>query len=407
MCARTDIGHGTGQQLEVADVFRVHGEAYRQQHHLSGGQLRVMRDIEACRTALLGGHMSKCDHCNAQVVRYHSCRNRHCPKCQTLAKAKWVEARQQELLAVPYFHCVFTLPHQLNVLAPSHSQQLYGLLFQSASETLQTFGRDAKWLGGELGITMVLHTWNQVLERHIHVHCVVTGGALSPERDRWIATKRRDFLFPVKALSKVFRSKYIDALSKAHRQGEFEVANATQAWHEPRGFKRLVDSLFKQNWVVYAKAPFGSAEQVVSYLGRYTHRVAISNNRLVALQDGHVSFQWRDSRRGNKLDVMILKAEEFIRRFLLHVLPKGFMRIRHYGVLGNRCRKGQLSACRALLGQPEPPPRPPESVAELMHRLKGIDIDRCPHCQKGRLEVIMTIYPLWQIGLLPHETQPP
>jgi hypothetical protein len=407
MCARTDIGHGTGQRIEVADIFRAHSEVYRQTHHLSGGQLRVMRDIEACRTALLGGHMTRCDYCGAQEVRYHSCRNRHCPKCQTLAKVTWVEARQQELLPIPYFHCVFTLPHQLNALAQGNPRELYGLLFQSASETLQTFGRDAKWLGGELGITMVLHTWNQVLEHHIHVHCVVTGGALAPEHDRWIATKRRDFLFPVKALSKVFRSKYLGALGRAYRQGELLFTSATQAWREPKGFKRLLDSLFKQDWVVYAKAPFGSAGHVMNYLGRYTHRVAISNNRLVAFQDGQVSFEWRDSRRGNKHEVMTLKAEEFIRRFLLHVLPRGLMRIRHYGVLGNRCRKVQLSACRALLGQPEPIPRPTESVAELMRRLKGIDIDRCPHCQKGRLEVIMTIHPLWQIDLLPHETQPP
>jgi hypothetical protein len=407
MCARTDIGHGTRQRLEVADIFRAHGEAYRQRHHLSGGQLRVMRDIEACRTATLGGHLVQCDACGALGVRYHSCRNRHCPKCQTLAKVKWVEARQQELLPVPYFHCVFTLPHRLNALAQDNPRPLYGLLFQSASQTLQTFGRDSKWLGGELGITLVLHTWNQVLDHHIHVHAVVTGGALAPGHDRWIETQRRDFLFPVKALSKVFRSKYLGALGRAYRQGELEFTDATYTWREPKGFERLVSSLFKQDWVVYAKAPFGSASHVMSYLGRYTHRVAISNNRLVALQDDRIAFQWRDSRRGNKLDVMTLEAEEFIRKFLLHVLPRGLMRIRHYGVLGNRCRKGQLSACRALLGQPEPIPRPPESVAVLMRRLTGNDIDRCPHCQQGRLEVIMTIQPLWQMDRLPHETQPP
>jgi hypothetical protein len=407
MWARTDIGHGTRQRIEVADIFRTHGEVYRQTHHLSGAQLRVMRDIEACRTALLGGHMTRCNHCGVQEVRYHSCRNRHCPKCQTLAKVKWVEARQQELLPVPYFHCVFTLPHQLNVLAQGNPRELYGLLFQSASQTLQTFGRDTQWLGGELGITMVLHTWNQVLEHHIHVHCVVTGGALSPEQDRWIATQRRDFLFPVKALSKVFRSKYLKDLEQAYAQGQLQFAGQTAHLGNVKTFQRFLKPLWKQKWVVYAKPPFGSAQKVVDYLGRYTHRVAISNNRLVTFQDGQVSFEWRDSRRGNKLDIMTLEAEEFIRRFLLHVLPRGLMRIRHYGVLGNRCRKVQLSACRALLGQPEPSPRLPESVAELMRRLKGIDIDRCPHCQKGRLEVIMMIHPLWQIDLLPHETQPP
>lgn len=407
MWTRSEVGHGTGRALEVADIFRVYGEAYRQTHRLSDRQLRVMRDIEACRTASLGGHMTQCDHCGAQEVRYHSCRNRHCPKCQTLAKVKWVEARQQELLPVPYFHCVFTLPHRLNALAQDNPRALYGLLFQSASETLQTFGRDPKWLGGELGITMVLHTWNQVLESHIHVHCVVTGGALTPDHDRWIATKRRDFLFPVKALSKVFRSKYLSALEKVYRQGELQFTGPLQPWREPKGFERLIDALFKQDWVVYAKAPFGSASHVLSYLGRYTHRVAISNNRLVAFQDGQVSFQWRDTRRGHTLQTQTLEAAEFIRRFLLHVLPRGLMRIRHYGVLGNRSRRAQLSACRVLLGQPEPIARQPESVAVVMRRLTGIDIDRCPHCQKGRLEVIMTISPLWQIDQLPHETQPP
>ena len=407
MCARTEVGHGTGRPLEVAAIFRAHGEAYRQRHRLSGGQLRVMRDIEACRTALLGGHMAPCDQCGAQVVRYHSCRNRHCPTCPTLAKVKWVEARQQELLPVPYFHCVFTRPHRLNALAQDNPRQLYGLLFQSASETLQTFGRDSRWLGGELGITMVLHTWNQVLEHHIHVHCVVTGGALAPEQDRWIATTRRAFLFPVKALSKVFRSTYLDALAHTYHQGELQFTDATQSLRDPEGFQRFLNALFSQDWVVYAKAPFGSAHHVLRYLGRYTHRVAISNDRLVALHHGQVSFQWRHAHRGNARDIMTLEAEEFIRRFLLPVLPRGFMRIRHYGVLGNRCRTSQLAACRALLGQPEPVPHPSESVAVMMHRLTGKDIDRCPHCSKGHLEVIMTIYPLWQIDLMPQETQPP
>ena len=244
MWTRSKVGHGTGRALEVADIFRVYGKAYRQTHRLSDRQLRVMRDIEACRTASLGGHMTQCDHCGAQEGRYHSCRNRHCPKCQTLAKVKWVEARQQELLPVPYFHCVFTLPHRLNALAQDNPRVLYGLLFQNASETLQTFGRDPKWLGGELGITMVLHTWNQVLESHIHVHCVVTGGALTPDHDRWIATKRRDFLFPVKALSKVFRSKYLSALEKVYQQGELQFTGPLQPWREPKGFERLVDALF-------------------------------------------------------------------------------------------------------------------------------------------------------------------
>ena len=407
MCARTEIEYGTARSLEVAAIFRAHGEAYRQQHRLSGGQRRVMRDIEACRTAVLGGHLAQCNHCGVQVARYHSCRNRHCPKCQTLAKVQWVEARQQELLPVPYFHCVFTLPHGLNALAQDNPRQLYGLLFQSAAETLQTFGRDPRWLGGELGVTMVLHTWNQVLEHHIHVHCVVTGGALAPTGDRWIASKRRDFLFPVKALSRVFRRKYLDALAHSYHQGQLQFANAPHSLSDPEGFTRFLKALCAHDWVVYAKAPFGSAHQVLNYLGRYTHRVAISNDRLVALQDGQVSFQWRHAHRENAWDIMTLEAAEFIRRFLLHVLPKGFMRIRHYGVLGNRCRTAQLAACRHLLQQPAPVARPPESVAVVMQRLTGKDIDRCPQCHTGYLAVILPIYPLWQMDRLPQETQPP
>ena len=406
MTARCNAGHGTTRSIEVADIFRVHGELYRQTHRLSGSQLRVMRDIEACRTAKLGGHMTQCDHCGVQVVRYHSCRNRHCPKCQTLTQVRWVEAQVQDLLPVPYFHCVFTLPHELNPLAQGNPRCLYGLLFQSASKTLQTFGRDPKRLGGELGITMVLHTWGQSLEHHIHVHCVVTGGALAPGGDRWIATKRRDFLFPVKALSKLFRGKYIKGLERAYSQGQLQFAGQTAPLGDVKTFQRFLKPLWKHKWIVYAKPPFGSAQRVVDYLGRYTHRVAISNNRLVAFEQGRVSFRWRDYRDGNQTKVMTLEAAEFIRRFLLHALPGGLMRLRHYGVLSNRCRRSQLSVCRLLLGQPEPLPKPPESAAALMQRLTGIDVERCPHCQKGRLKVMMTIHPLWQIDLLPVETHP-
>lgn len=406
MSARCHTGHGTTRPIEVADIFRAHGELYRQTHRLSGSQLRVMRDIEACRTAALGGHLAQCDQCGAQVVRYHSCRNRPCPKCQTLTQVRWVEAGLQDLLPVPYFHRVFTLPHDLNPLAQGNPRCLYGLLFQSASATLQTFGRDAQWLGGELGITMVLHTWGQTLEHHIHVHCVVTGGALTSDAERWIPTQRRDFLFPVKALSKVFRGKYLDALAQAYHRGDLAFGGQTAPLREVNAFETFARSLWKQDWVVYAKPPFGSAQQVIDYLGRYTHRVAISHHRLVAFEHGWVSFRWRDYRQRQRIKVMTLEAAEFIRRYLLHTLPRGFMRIRHYGVLGNRCRRAQLSVCRRLLHQPEPPPKPVESAAALMARLTGIDIERCPHCQRGRLEVVMTIYPLWQIDRLPFETHP-
>src|SRR5919198_3761339 len=400
MGARCATAHGAGQRVEVADIFRTYGEAYQQTHPLSGGQRRVMRDMMACRTAVLGGQMTQCDHCGAHVVRSHSCHNRHCPKCQTVAKLRWVDARLDELFPIPYFHCVFTLPHTLNPLAQGNPRLLYSLLFQTASATLQTFGRDPTWLGGELGITMVLHTWSQTLEHHIHVHCVVTGGALAPEGDRWIPTKRRDFLCPVKALARVFRGKYLTALQSAYVQDRLQLAGATAPLGDARTFQRFLAPLWQQPWVVYAKPPFASAQHVLSYLGRYTHRVALSNDRLVALRDGQVVFRWHDRRRSHRPKVMMVAAEEFIRRFLLHVLPSGFLRIRHYGVVGNRCRTPKLATCRRLLAQPAPPMLPRESAAMVMRRLTGIDIERCPQCHQGRLVVIATQQPLRLSGLV-------
>ena len=407
MCTRPDTGHGTGPQVEVADILRTHGAAYQQRHHLSGGQRRVMQDIMACRTAALGGQLAQCDHCSAQVIRYHSCQNRHCPKCQTLAKVHWVEARLRDLLPIPYFHCVFTLPHTLNPLAQGNPRLLYGLLFQTAAATLQTFGRDPKWLGGELGITMVLHTWSQTLDYHLHVHCVVTGGALAPDASRWIPTKRRDFLFPVKALARVFRGKYLTALQSASAQDHLQFAGATAPLGDARTFQRFLAPLWQQPWVVYAKPPFASAQHVLSYLGRYTHRVALSNDRLVALRDGQVVFRWHDRRRGHRPKTMTVAVEEFIRRFLLHVLPAGFLRIRHYGVLGNRCRTPKLAICRRLLAQPTPPMLPRESAAPVMRRLTGIDIACCPQCHQGRLVVIATLHPFRLPELASEAARPP
>jgi hypothetical protein len=290
----------------------------------------------------------------------------------------------------------------LNPLAQGNPRLLYGLLFRTAAATLQAFGRDPKWLGGELGITMVLHTWSQTLEHHIHVHCVVTGGALAPDGSRWIPTKRHDFLFPVHALSRVFRGKYLTALYGAYTQRHLQLAGATAALADSRTFQRFLAPLWQQPWIVYAKPPFASAQHVVSYLGRYTHRVALSNDRLVAVHDGQVAFRWRDRRRGNRPKVLTLTATEFIRRFLLHVLPLGFMRIRHYGVLGNRCRTPRIATCRRLFAQPTPPPLSAASAATVIRRLTGIDIERCPQCHQGRLTGIATLYPL---GLLQQESE--
>ena len=406
-CGHVDPEASPGAAPEVADIFRAYGEAYRATHRLSGQQLRVMQAIETCRTSALGGHLAQCDRCGAQVVRYHSCGNRHCPKCQTLAKLRWVQARLAELLAIPYFHCVLTLPHALNPLAQGNPQLLYGLLFQSAAATLQTFGRDPRWLGGELGLTLVLHTWGQTLEHHIHVHGIVTGGALAPDDARWIATKRRDFLFPVRGLAKVLRGKYLAGLQRAYAQGALHLAGSTASLAAPKAFDRFLAQLRQHAWVVYAKPPFAAAAQVVSYLGRYTHRVAISNHRLVAVHEGQVAFRWRDSHHGNRVKVMRLAAGEFIRRFLLHILPSGWVRIRHYGLLGNRCRAFTLPASRTALSQPPPVPLAPVSAPELMRRLTGIDIERCPHCHQGRLAVIATLYPWWPLEDVPRTTGPP
>jgi Putative transposase/Transposase zinc-binding domain len=406
-CGHAGTEAGTGVAPEVADIFRAYGDAYRATHRLSGQQLRVMQAIETCRTAALGGHMAQCDRCGAQVLRYHSCGNRHCPKCQTLAKLRWVQARLSELLDIPYFHCVLTLPHALNPLAQGNPQILYGLLFQSASATLQTFGRDPKWLGGEIGLTLVLHTWGQALEHHIHIHGIVTGGALAPDSERWIATKRRDFLFPVKGLGKVLRGKYLAGLHRAYTQGALRFAGSTAPLAPPKAFDLFMAQLKQHAWVVYAKPPFASAQQVISYLGRYTHRVAISNHRLVAFHEGQVAFRWRDYRHGNSVKVMTLSAGEFIRRFLLHTLPSGWVRMRHYGLLGNRCRAYTLPAARTALSQPPPVPTVPVSAPALMRCLTGIDIERCPHCRRGRLVVIATLYPLWPLEDVPRTTGPP
>ncbi|MGH8611698.1 MAG: IS91 family transposase, partial [Gammaproteobacteria bacterium] len=351
----------------MAEVFHHYGEAFRNAHTLCTQQHRVMRAIETCRTAELGGHLEQCDRCGAQVLRFHSCRNRHCPKCQTLAKERWAEARRAELLPVPYFHVVFTLPHILNPLAQRNPQAIYRLLFQAAAETLQTFGRDPKWLGGEIGITMVLHTWGQNLNQHLHVHGLVTGGALSGDGERWIAAKR-GFLFPVRALSKVFRGKYLDALSQAFERGELRFAGPTTTLAPPKAFTLLLAKLRAEDWVVYSKRPFAGPEQVVAYLGRYTHRIAISNERLLRLEQGTVLFRWRDYAHGHKTKTMNLPAEEFIRRFLLHVLPKGFMRIRHFGLLANRHRAEHLARCRRALDTPPPLPAPTETVEAFLSR---------------------------------------
>jgi hypothetical protein len=377
----------TRGKVELAQVFARHGAAFQAANRLVPVQYRAMRAIAACRTEALGGHIERCDACAALRYHYHSCRNRHCPKCQTLAKERWLAARRAELLPVPYFHLVFTLPHAVNALAQGNPRTIYSLLFETVSATLIEFGANPRWLGGEIAATLVLHTWGQTLSQHLHLHCLVAAGALGPT-GQWIRP-RRGFLFPVKALSQVFRGKFVAGLARAFDTGRIDVAGATLALAEPAHRARLLAALRDPSWVVYAKQPFGGPQQVLDYLGRYTHRVAISNHRLVSVSDQQVRFRYKDYAHGNARKVLALDATEFIRRFLLHVLPTGFMRIRHYGIIANRAKATQLAHARTALGQPSmPPPPPPESIAAFWLRIVQLNVHQCPYCRVGRMVVI-------------------
>ena len=370
-------------KFELADVLREYGGAYRRAHPLPRAQLKVMRAVEVCRTAALGGHLEQCDACGFRRPAYNSCRNRHCPKCQSLAKARWLEERQAELLPVAYFHLVFTLPHELNPLALINKRVVCDLLFRAVAEALLEFGRTH--LGGKLGVTAVLHTWDQTLLDHFHLHCLVPAGALALDHSRWIPA-RAQFLFPVRALSLVFRGKFLASLRQARVKDELEFHGRSAALAEPEAFNDWLRRLGHKSWVVYAKPPFGSPARVLDYLGRYTHRVAISNHRLISVGDDQVTFSYRDRRGGHRPRAMTLGAEEFIRRFLLHVLPDGLQRIRHFGLLANRVKKQDLARCRELLGAATSPPAiRPQSPRELLIAISGIDFTRCPACRRGRM----------------------
>ena len=379
-------------QWEVADIFREYGEAYRLKHGLPLSHLKIMHDIEVCRTAYLGGHIEQCDSCGFERNAYNSCRNRHCPKCQTLTKARWLEARRAELLPVTYFHNVFTLPHELNPIILYNKRVIFDIFFKAVSETLLQFGKNPEnGLGGKIGFTAVLHTWDQTLLDHFHLHCVIAGGALDFDHSRWIEG-REDFLFPVEALSKVFRGKFMHHLQKAFDKGELCFEGKPEHLGTPRGFSQLRDQLYAKAWVVYSKKPFGGPEQVLDYLGRYTHRVAISNHRIINVEMGKVSFTYRDRKDDGQIKTMTLDADEFIRRFLLHVLPDDFMRIRHFGFLANRWKKRNLSRCRKLLGLSPQIPKPDKKTSrELMLEFTGIDVTRCPCCKKGIMGIIAEI----------------
>ena len=342
-------------KLEVADIFRRHGAAWRAANkaHTSLGQRRVMTAIEICRTAALGGHVERCEDCAHTRISYNSCRNRHCPKCQWSAAQTWLEARETELLPVPYFHVVFTLPAAIGALAYRNKAKVYGLLLAVAAETLTTIAADSKHLGADIGVTAVLHTWGQNLNHHPHVHCIVPGGGIAPHRDRWVRC-RQNFLLPVRVLSRLFRRLFLQRLEAMHAAGELQFLAELKAQD---AFRAYLAPLRKTEWVVYAKQPFAGPKQVLAYLARYTHRVAIANSRLLDLDETHVSFRWKDYRDSGrrKSKVMRLKVGEFMRRFLLHVLPDGFHRIRHYGLFANGHRAAKLALCRRLLDVPSAP----------------------------------------------------
>jgi hypothetical protein len=377
--------------LEVADIFRLHGAEYRERYaeSMSSWQKRVMHAIEVCRTAILGGHVDQCDHCGHRRISYNSCGNRHCPKCQSLAKAEWLEKHQSQLLPVPYFHVVFTLPDGIASIARQNKKVVYNILFRAASETLRCIAADPKHLGAKIGFLAVLHTWGQNLLFHPHLHCVVPGGGLSPDRQRWISSRKR-FLLPVRVLSRLFRGLFLHYLQKAYSAGTLKFQGSLQELNDPEKFPTFLKRCRKPEWVVYSKPPFGGPEQVLDYLGRYTHRVALSNHRLIRLADGKVTFRWRDYKDGNKQKVMTLDAFEFIRRFLMHVLPRGFVRIRHYGFLANPCREENLSLCRRFLGveQINTEESSVEGWEQRHEKLTGENIYRCPVCHRGNMVLV-------------------
>jgi hypothetical protein len=375
--------------LEVADLIRTAGTAFieRNRHWLSWKHVKVLRAIARCRTAALGGHLDECTRCGHRAISYNSCRNRHCPKCQTSARERWIAARRRELLPTRYVHVVFTLPRELAPLALQNKKVVYGLLFRASAETLLEVARDHKHLGTEIGFFSVLHTWNQKLGLHPHVHCVVPAGGLSPDRRRWIKP-RYAFFLPVKVLSRVFRGKFVAALKRAFHEERLRFQGSLTPLAQPKTFAAWLRPLFRKDWVVYSKRPFGGPEYVLQYLGRYTHRVAISNHRLLSFADGKVTFRWRDSAHNNEQKLLTLPLDEFLRRFLLHLLPKRFVRIRNFGFLANRRRAASLPLCFQLL-----PSTSGLQTGQDSSTADGAkDLWRCPQCA-GPMVVIERLTP--------------
>ena len=379
--------------LEVANVFRGEAESFlrRSGKHLSLAQKRAFAAISACRTAALGGHVVACDHCDHQRISYNSCRNRHCPKCQALARAQWLERREAELLPIPYFHLVFTLPQEVAALALQNKRLLYGMLFEATSQTITEVAANPRHLGAhDVGILAMLHTWGQNLMHHPHLHCVVSGGGLAADGNSWIAAKSYYFL-PVRVLSRVFRRNYCRLLRQAYDKGQLEFHGQLAPLAEQLTFQKFLAAATSREWVVYAKRPFQEPSCVLKYLARYTHRVAISNSRLVRYHAGSVTFRYKDYSDHGRTRMMTLSGSEFVRRFLLHVLPKGFMRIRYFGYLANRQRHEKLAHCRQLLAEAGPPPVPDSSPAPAAPHATNDDQAEplvCPACQQGALRIV-------------------
>ena len=401
--------------FEVADVFRRYRDSFLATHGDSASlaQRRILDLLPACRTAALGGHLDQCDTCSQTVVSFNSCRDRHCPKCLATATAEWLEARQKELLSTAYFHVVFTLPGSLRPIALQNPTVVYDLLFRAASETLLQIAGDPRHLGAQIGVLAILHTWSQNLQHHPHVHCVIPGGGISPDKTRWISC-RDGFFLPVRVLSRLFRGKLLAFLQTAFDAGAMTFHGSLEPLRDAKVFRALLSTVRRKEWVVYAKPPFGGPDQVLKYLARYTHRVAISNHRLISIDDDKVTFRWKDYADGSRPRKMTLSATEFVRRFLLHVLPRRFVRIRYYGFFANRHRKANLALCHSLLGEPKPVVTPtPMETDGLLPPDSDTKPSRdhrpsCPFCRNGHLVILRQLrpdeVPLFDVHKAPRDT---
>jgi hypothetical protein len=374
---------------EMADILRLYGDAYKKMHSLSYKQMKTMYHIQVCRSSRLGGHIEQCNECGFERNAYNSCRDRHCPKCQTMVKEQWINDRKAEVLPCGYFHLVFTLPHDLNPIILCNRKVCLHILFRAVNETLQAFAKDPQWrLEGRLGLIAVLHTWTQTLMDHFHLHCLIPAGALAFTKDRWTPSGD-SYLFKIESLAKEFKNRYLRYFLAAYHNKELIFPGKTAEFESQQEFAQLLRSLSKAKWIAYAKRPFGGPEQVIEYLGRYTHRVAISNNRILSIDKGKVTFTYRDRERNNEIKTMTLNADEFIRRFLLHILPRGFMKIRYFGFLSHKNKKEAVALIRRLIDSDiKLPEKIKESIVDMMLRLTGTDITCCPKCKKGKMKVI-------------------